>query len=338
MMPGIARGQAIAPLSFGTGGCNSMGGNCLVNPANGNLLLQVAPPAGDSGYLAPVLSFSSTNVATVSEIGNGWTHTFKRQVVGGCPTVAQVYTGTGQVYAYGGPRGGNAYFTPGPGSTAVNSLFAQSACAGFTETQPDGTTFTYRGTGGGLSGFLTKITNPAGAVWSMSYDSSFRVSVVTDPFLRATTFTYNATTGKIAGIQDPFGRNTGLVVNSSGNLAQITSPELCIVSLVYDLSNRPICWINPLGDRTSYAYDGSNRVTAVTTPLGQVTTLTYNTNQTVITNPLGYLTTLNFTGGALTSAIDGAGNLTSYSWDGNNAADGDRRWPGPHHDFRIRDQ
>ena len=31
--------------------------------------------------MRPVLSYNSTNAATSSEVGNGWTHTFKRQVV-----------------------------------------------------------------------------------------------------------------------------------------------------------------------------------------------------------------------------------------------------------------
>ena len=53
-------------------------------------------------------------------------------------------------------------------------------------------------------------------------------------------------------------------------------------------------------------------------PLGQITTFTYNSNQTLVTNPLGFVTTLNFTSaGNLSSAIDGAGNRTSYSWDAN---------------------
>ena len=68
-------------------------------PASGNLLLQVAPPAA-TPYLPPVLSYNSTNASTSSEIGNGWTHTFKRQVqiVGG--TNPAVVTGKGQSYTY----------------------------------------------------------------------------------------------------------------------------------------------------------------------------------------------------------------------------------------------
>ncbi len=113
-------------------------------------------------------------------------------------------------------------------------------------------------------------------------------------------------------------------MNSSGNLVQVTSPELCIVSLVYDSSNRATAWINPMADRTSYQYDGSNRLTGVQSPSGLRHTITYiGSNQTMVTNPRGFVTTLNYnSGGALNSAIDGAGNLTSYSWDSLNCLTG----------------
>jgi YD repeat-containing protein len=49
---------------------------------------------------------------------------------------------------------------------------------------------------------LLSITNPAGATWSLTYDASNRVSSVSDPFVRPTTFSYSATSGKISSIAD----------------------------------------------------------------------------------------------------------------------------------------
>ena len=88
------------------------------------------------------------------------------------------------------------------------------------------------------------------------------MSSITDPILRLTTFSYDAVSGFLTRIQDSAGRITSISVNSAGNLNQITSPELCILSLVYDGSSRPVAVINPLGDRTSYSFDSSNRVSA----------------------------------------------------------------------------
>jgi len=324
-MPGVARNRALPMLRLATGGCNSLGGHCVVNPANGNLLLQVAPPAGDSFYVPPVLSYNSTNATITSELGNGWLHTFKRAVAMVAPAPPpgppppsgptgnpNVITGAGQTYPY--TRAATpGYQPPASASGVINSLDALTNYTGFTEKAPDGTTYVYGSAATGPAPLLS-ISNPAGATWTLSYDASNRVSSVSDPFARRTTFSYDATSGKITSILDPFGRRTTFTVNSSGNLVQITSPELCFTSLVYDGSNRPIAWINPLGDRTSYSFDSNNRVTTAATPLGQVTSLTYNTNQTLVTNPRGYVTTLNFTSnGSLGSAIDGTGDLTSYS-------------------------
>ena len=314
-MVGIARGRAVPPISLSTGGCSSLGGGCVVNPSNGNLLLQTVPPPGDGFFVPPILSFNSTNSAVSSEIGNGWSNMFSRQVqvVGGAnPTVV---SGSGQRFPYTGNLPGG-YQTPQAGT--VNSLFMLSFFTGFTETQPDGTAFIYGSAASGGIGPLLSIKNPSGATWSLTYGLEQPGQLDHESFTRRTTLLYNSTGGKVSAIQDPFGRITTYSVNSGGNLVQVTSPELCISSLVYDGSNRPIAWINPLGDRTSYSFDSSNRVTQVQSPLGQLTTFAYNSNQTLVTNPLGFVTTLNFTSaGTLSSAIDGVGNRTSYSWDAN---------------------
>ena len=86
----------------------------------------------------------------------------------------------GMDYLYSGRP--PSYQVPAPSSGAVNSLFAQSNYAGFTETQPDGTVFTYGALPVGGPAPLLSIQNPAGALWSLTYDSSNRVSSVTDPF------------------------------------------------------------------------------------------------------------------------------------------------------------
>ena len=77
-VPSIAANAAAPAVQFSPG-CSSQGGGCVVNPANGNLLLQTSPPAGDAFYLPPILSFNSSSSAS-SEFGNGWTSTFSRSL------------------------------------------------------------------------------------------------------------------------------------------------------------------------------------------------------------------------------------------------------------------
>ena len=233
--------------------------------------------------------------------------------------------GSGQSYNYTVVKG-SGFAAPTNG--AINSLQATAGGASFTETQPDGTLYQYGSQVSGVSPLLY-IQNPAGARWTVTYDGSSRVSSITDPILRATTLTYNATSGKLSSILDPFGRLTTITVNSSGDLVQILSPELCLTSMVYDTNHLMLAWINPLGDRTSFTY-GSGSQLVVTSPLGAVTTLTSGTQSgglfrpaspatliTTIINPLGQVSTLGFdaTQSMLLGAIDALGNTTTYNWD-----------------------
>jgi len=180
-MLGIARNQAIPPVSLPTGGCNSLGGGCLVNPSNGNLLLQTSPPAGDSFYVPPTLSFNSTNL-TPTEFGNGWTSVFSRSVVIGGSGAVEVQTGAGNTYFYSGTGWTNGFYPPSGGNLASpNSLFSAARNTGpFTETQSDGTLFQY--SSGGPPSYLVSIQNVAGSRWTLTRDSSNRVTQVTDPF------------------------------------------------------------------------------------------------------------------------------------------------------------
>ena len=323
-MPAIARSGALPPLTFAAGGCNSLGGQCVINPANPSVAMQIAPPAGDLFYIAPVLSYFSGNLAS-SELGAGWSHTFKRQVQVGAHALT-VVTGAGQPFTYQRAQFGGFN---SPTSNTVNSLQTPMDASTATETQPDGTLYQYGSpSAGALS--LQYIQNPAGARWTVTYDGSGRVSFITDPLARRTTLSYDATSAKINSIQDPFGRRTTITVNGSGDLAQIISPELCITSAVYDGAHQMVSWINPLGDRTSITYLASGL--AVTSPLGAVTTLTTGSlaggrfqprtpgvTFGAVTNALGNVATLGFdASGNLLGATDGVGNITSYSWDTSN--------------------
>ncbi len=312
--PNVAQRLAFPQIQLPTGACGSLGGGCVANPANGNLQLQTSPPGGDSFYIPPVLSYNSTNTAS-SEFGNGWTSTFSRsQSVSGSQLT--VVTGDGNTYYYNASGWVGGYYPALSGNpTSPNSMFtANDSVFPCLETTPDGVQYQYRGSASPY--LLGKIANPAGATWSLTRDSSLRVTVITDPLNRSTTLSYSATYGKISSITDPFGRTTTYTVNSSGNLVQITSPELCIYSLTYDSLNRVNAWINPIGDTTSYSYDSSNRVVAVQSPLGQITSFAYGAgNQTVVTNPLGLTSTLTFNAqGSLLSAVNATGKTTTYTW------------------------
>jgi len=146
-----------------------------------------------------------------------------------------------------------------PPSSIANAL--ESADDLFFEVTPSGWVFTYSIPDSG--GRLLSFANPqedASNTWTLTYDYNFdpeRISYLADPFDRRTTFAYSATPTMIQGIQeitDAYGRPTTFEVNGSGDLVRMTSPELCVTSLVYDVNHRLIAYVDPAGRRVSYTY------------------------------------------------------------------------------------
>ena len=120
-----------------------------------------------------------------------------------------------------------------------------NATTGWTETQPDGTSFNYDSTG-----VLRTISNRAGVRWTLTWDAAFDlVQAIQGPFGRRTSFVYNAS-NFVRRIMDPGGRITTLTVNANSDLTQIVSPRALRHFTIYDGSHHLLAWVNPLGDRT----------------------------------------------------------------------------------------
>jgi RHS repeat-associated protein len=100
--------------------------------------------------------------------------------------------------------------------------------------------------------FLTQILDPAGNSVTLNYDSSFRITNITDAIGQATVlgYTNSAYPDAITSVQDPFGRTAYFQYNGSGLLSQIT---------------------DVIGITSQYAYGPNDFVTALTTPYGTTT-------------------------------------------------------------------
>jgi RHS repeat-associated protein len=128
--------------------------------------------------------------------------------------------------------------------------------------------------------FLTSVVDPAGNTTTISYDTSLRITSLTDAMSRSTTFTYGLSGSPllVTQITDPFGRSTQLAYDTSGRLSSIT---------------------DAVGITSSFTYSTTEPsfVTQLTTPYGNsVFSDTVDPNDFVITNtrsltitdPLGY--------------------------------------------------
>ncbi len=101
-------------------------------------------------------------------------------------------------------------------------------------------------------GHLVEVEDPVGLVTRLSYTGG-RLSSVTDPGKRSSTFTYDG----------------------AGNLIRIVYPDGTSESLAYDLQHRLTTHTDPRGHSTRYDYDFAGRMTQVTLPDGSTRRTTY---------------------------------------------------------------
>jgi RHS repeat-associated protein len=119
--------------------------------------------------------------------------------------------------------------------------------------------------------FLTQVIDPAGNSVRLNYDSSLRITNITDTIGQATTLAYtnSAFPYAITAVTDPFGRTANFQYNSAGMLTQIT---------------------DVLGLTSQYTYGTNDFITALVTPYGTNTFSSGTTNGVTwlqATDPLG---------------------------------------------------
>ena len=251
-------------------------------------MLQVAPPSAGGFDPGSLLSYNSQGAPSASGVyGSGWTATYNRSIRQVSSTVAQVTDNVGNVFTYTRPSSSTTRYTPPAG--ANNGLVA-TASGGWIETQPDGLAFNYPAPASNQIALVQSVQNRAGGLWTMTYDSTGTLlQSITSPSAQRTSFAYD-TNGHIKSYQDGVGRITTFVVNSTGDLVQVTTPALCITSFAY-ANHLLTLRIDPMGFRTSFAYDGNSRVTKVMAADGTVTSFSYTAAGTALTDPRGGLWT-----------------------------------------------
>lgn len=183
------------------------------------------------------------------------------------------------------------------------------------------------------------ITDAAGKVTRMSFDSVGNMSSVTDPLGRVTRYTHNSR-GLVTSIKSPKGRLTKLGYTHLGFVpASVTDPSGRTLSVFrdalgrpvttrdsagnrtrvyYDLLNNPVRRVDPMGRVTQFDYDANGNLTKFTDPLSHTRSWTYDGAERVktATDPLGKTDTLTYNAaGQLESTTARSGLRTEYAYD-----------------------
>ena len=171
---------------YSNGGFVTQNGFGRVEPIARSLQLNWALPTGSPADFPMVLNYHS-NAGLTTEYGANWSAPYQRS--------AETIVGVDGI-TLANPQGIVVYSTPATGDNYVgspnnfNNTLQGSSATGWTETQPDGTTFNYD-----TSGFLSTIRNNAGVRWTLTWDVGFNlVQHIDGPFDRRTTFAYDGST------------------------------------------------------------------------------------------------------------------------------------------------
>jgi len=160
----------------------------------------------------------------------------------------------------------------------------------FKRVRPDGGVENYTLSNGATTAprytFLTSATDPAGNTTTYHYDTSFRLTSITDAMGRSITFTYGLTAQPllITQITDPFGRTTQITYDTSLRLSTVT---------------------DALGITTTFSYSTAEPtfIQSMTTPYGTSTfsdtpdpsdLVGTDTRSLTMTDPLGFTDYLYF--------------------------------------------
>ncbi len=166
----LARWQAyVQPFVPG-----ARGGPAELNPANGNLLLRLVPPAAGAFDPSAILFYNS-QCPQSSEFGYGWSLVPKQTLSSlTAATVNVDGTGTSLRYRWRDPNS-NYYLGPGGGNDSLLLNGDQT----WTQTQADG--FQVHYDAGGRANYLA---TPSGDRWTLSYQGGtpWLLQFVADPF------------------------------------------------------------------------------------------------------------------------------------------------------------
>lgn len=198
-----------------------------------------------------------------SEFGPGWN----------LAELDKLSIGTGGVMWVGGQTGtawftdtGSGTYSSPAGPLAFHTL-VKNGGGTYTLTDKFGNKENFSSTG-----LLTSKVDRNGNTTSYSYDGSGRLTGITDPFSRTTTF--NLTSGKVSSVVDIASRTTTIGRDGSSRITSITAPDpdgagalaAPVMGYAYDSSNRMTSLTDPLSHATSFSFDFAGRVSAATYP------------------------------------------------------------------------
>jgi RHS repeat-associated protein len=160
------------------------------------------------------------------------------------------YVPGGGTFTFSGFNTNNGAFAP---ETMTQGILTQASPSSYQMQFRNGSSWIFSlpdgSKGSARKIFLTSVVDSAGNAVTLHYDSSLRITNITDAIGQSTVLSYTNATFPyaITSVSDPFGRTAYFQYNSGGLLSQIT---------------------DVLGLNSQYTYGAADFITALTTPYG----------------------------------------------------------------------
>ena len=263
--------------------------------------IRYSPPRG------PAIGFTVTydqretqqpQTFSYSNLGPKWTFSWLSYVTdnpNNASASAGVYVSGGGSESYSGFDSGTQSYVPDPQSHAV---LVRTSSNSYEKRFPDGSKQVFNLSDGSTSFprkiFMTQLVDPAGNAVSIGYDSSFRITTITDALGQVTTLSYESPDDplKITKVTEPFPTDRFATFAYTNGQLTIITDEIGIQSQFHYATGTDFIdsLATPYGTTTfSSGQSGTNKWIEMTDPLGGKERVEYRDNAPGIsaTDPTG---------------------------------------------------
>lgn len=206
--------------------------------------------------------------------GPNWRSTYEERIVVGADSYLRYVRGDGTFWAFGvGGSSTNSWVVSAPANIAATLSTNTNTNSYYTLTLQNGEQRRFDPN----TGNLIAIIDHNGNTTTVAYDSSGRLSTVTDPASRTLTFNYTGSSTLVTSVSSSVGISLSYTYDTQGRLIQVTKPDQTAVSFAYN-SQSLITAVTDSNGKTleSHTYDSSNRgLTSVRANGVDAVTITY---------------------------------------------------------------
>jgi YD repeat-containing protein len=202
---------------------------------------------------SPSLSSFQTGI-----FGPNWRSTYEQRIVFATDNYLKLIREDTTSWSFGVVSGSmTSWVANGTASVAAQLNTDTSTNPYFTLTSANGEQRRFDKTTGNLIAIIDRNGNTT----TVAYDSSGRLSTVTDPASRTMTFTYGGSSPNlVASVSTSVGISLSYSYDTQGRLIQVTKPDSTKISFTYDSQSR-ITAVTDSNGKTleSHTYDSNNR-------------------------------------------------------------------------------